>query len=278
MSKKTNGALSSASLASLRVFVGTSPGGEDAEACMVLEHSLRARASVPVEIEWARLSHDPASPFSGWRTERWGSPWTALRWAVPAACGWRGRAIYFDCPQLVLGDVAALVRAPMPAGAFVLLRRPRGASIETACMVFDCAEAHRHLPSLAQMRADVGAHQEVGHLLERRWRLAGALPFGWGVADFDAAQDPKGPAGSVYFASAYTQPHAPRALARLARAGRSHWFDEVRLPHYCAALVAQFEAEYAAAVAAGRSPEEYVPEEAYGPLAIRGHERARIES
>ena len=264
----------------VRVFVGTSPSGEDAEACMALEHSLRTRASVPVEIEWARLSHDPASPFSGWRTERWGSPWTALRWAVPAACGWRGRAVYFDCPQLVLGDVAALARAPMPAGAFVLLRRPGGASIETACLVFDCAEAHRHLPSLAQMRGDVGAHQEVGHLLERRWRLAGTLPAGWGIADADFAQDPKGLAGSVYFASAYTHPHAPRARARLARAGRSHWFDEVRLPHYCAALVAQFEAEYTAAIAAGRSPEEYVPEEPYGPLAIRGRERsaAKIET
>ena len=264
----------------VRIFVGTSPSGEDAEACMVLEHSLRARASVPVEIEWARLSRDSQSPFSGWLTERWNTPWTALRWAVPAACGWRGRAIYFDCPQIVLGDLAAFARAPMPAGAFVLLRRASGSSIETACLVFDCAEAKKHLPSLAEMRADVGAHQEVGSLLARRPRLAGELPPGWGVSDADFARDRAGVTGSVYFASAYTQPHAPRALARLARAGRIHWFDEVRLPHYCAALVAQFAGEYAAAVAAGRSPEEYVPEEAYGPLAIRGREcsAAKIET
>lgn len=250
----------------LRVFVGTSPGGEDAEACAVLEHSLRSRASVPVEVEWLRLSSDPTSwcysdpKFGlGWRAEAWATPWTALRWAVPEICGWRGRAIYFDGPTLVLGDVAELAAAAPPPGAFVLLRRA-GAALGTACAVFECAEARRHLPPLSKMQADVGAHQAVGALFERYPGLVGPLPGDWGMSDAEFSLRPaSAPAsGSVCFASPLTQPHVRRAEARLARTGRKHWHDGVRLPHYCPRLVAMYEAEYAAA-----APElwRYLPEE-----------------
>lgn len=108
---------------SLRVFIGTSANGEDAEACAVIESSLRRRASIPIEIEWLRLSHDPVSSCAGWNTARWSTPWTALRWAVPVICSGRGRAVYFDCPALVLGDVADLESAAFPSGAFLLARR-----------------------------------------------------------------------------------------------------------------------------------------------------------
>ncbi len=58
-------------MTTIKVFVGTSAGGEDAEACAVLAYTLTERASVPVEIEWMRLSRDPESPYSGWMTDRW---------------------------------------------------------------------------------------------------------------------------------------------------------------------------------------------------------------
>ncbi|MDO8616227.1 MAG: glycosyl transferase, partial [Dehalococcoidia bacterium] len=231
----------------LRVFVGTSPSGEDAEACMVFERSLRSRASVPLEVTWLRLSPDETSPCysragAGWRTELWSTPWTALRWAVPEICGWRGRAVYFDCPTIVLGDVAELGRAPFPRGAFALLRWT-GTALGTACAVFDCAEAKKHLQLVEVMRADPGAHQAVGVLLERHPKLVGPLPGDWGSIDAEVALRPaRAPlGGSVHFPSPYTQPHAARALARLSRGGRAHWHDGVRLPHYCARLVDLFE-------------------------------------
>lgn len=262
--------------APLRVFVGTSAGGEDAEAQLVCEASLRRHASVLVDVEWLRLSRDPVSSCAGWRTERWGTPWTALRWAVPEICGFRGRAIYFDCPTLVLGDVADLVSASVPRGAFVLARR-LGAALLTACLVFDCAEARKHLPLLAKMKEDVGAHQEVGALLGRYPNYVGTLPGDWGRDDADFARAGSAELrGSVYFASPHTQPHGPRADARLARAGRASWFTGPRLPHYCARLVALWEEEAVRAAVDGYAVEQYVRDELYGSYGIGGADRVAV--
>src|SRR3546814_12816555 len=97
---------------------------------MVLEHSLRQHASLPVDINWMQLSSDPQSFWysdsgipAGWHTERWATPFSGFRWAVPAYCGYEGRAIYMDTDTLVLDDIAALWRAPMPEGTVVLARR-----------------------------------------------------------------------------------------------------------------------------------------------------------
>ena len=261
MSKKPNGH------DPLRVFIGTSPGGEDAEACLVCEHSLRSRASVPVEVSILRRSRDPKSlcysdPRSGagWRTEQWGTPWTALRWAVPEICGWRGRALYFDCPTIVLGDVAELAAALIPPGAFVLTRRA-GLALGTSCMVFDCVEARKHLPEVNKMQADVGAHQGVGSMLEQHPTLVGSLPPGWGQSDAVFSLRPAAIAGgSVHFSSPITQLHIGRARTRLAREGKGHWHEGVRLPHFSTRLEEMFEAEYAAAIVAGSTVAQYVPD------------------
>ena len=42
----------------VRIFIGTSANGEDAEAEMVYEYSLRKNASVPIEITWMRQTRD----------------------------------------------------------------------------------------------------------------------------------------------------------------------------------------------------------------------------
>lgn len=267
----------------VRVFIGTSAGGEDAEACLVCEYTLRARASRPVEVSWVALSRDPASPYYsdprphpaaavdaeglpraqetlGWRTERWSTPWTALRWAVPAVCGWEGRVVYLDCPTVVLGDVVELADAPVPAGACVLVRRA-GAQMHAGCLVFDCAAARGWVPDVAALQADVGAHQAMGAFLHRDGGLAGDLPAGWGLRDQDYSADPAAATGSVHCAVVRLQPHLPYARARLRRAGRAHWMDETPLPHYCQDLVALWRREYAAALAAGYEVEQYVPEE-----------------
>lgn len=226
----------------LRVFVGTSPGGQDSEACEVLEHTLRRHASVRVEL--TRLHAAEHGPLSAWDSSRWATPWTAYRWAVPELCGFRGRAVYFDCPSLVFEDVGVLARAPMEPGASMLMRRS-GRTLSTACIVFDCARAARFIPKLKELRQDVGAHQTVGHLLERRPDLVGPLPGNWGASDEEFGRHPRVGFESVHFERPHTQPHIPRARARLARAGKQHWFDGVALPHYCGMLVGLFEAEYA---------------------------------
>lgn len=232
----------------LRIFIGTSPGGQDNEAETVLEHSLRRRTELPLCIQALCTVPDPNEPTGGWRTEQWVTPWTALRWAIPEICGFQGRAIYFDCPSLVLSDITELANAPIPGKAFVLLRR-YGRTLSTACAVFDCQRAAKYLQPIAKMREDVGAHQSVGHLLERYPHAVAPLPNGWGATDGEFSRSPNDRWGSVHFVSPYMQPHMGRARSRLARAGRKHWFDGVLLPHYCASLVRMFEQEYMAAQA-----------------------------
>lgn len=266
----------------VRVFVGAA--AEDAEACAVLEYSLRARASLPVEITWMRLSRDPRSPYysdpsirAGWRTERWATPWTALRWAVPEFCDWRGRAIYLDCPQVVLGDIAEPWQAEFPPGAAVLARR-RGADLRTACLVWDCAAAKRWVPALDDLRSDVGAHQRMGHLLLSKRSLVGPLPIGWEVNDAEYSADPGSATGSVHYANPHLQPHQRHALTRLRGRGREHWFSGARLPHYCEGLVRLFDEQLVAATAAGYAPEKYVPEEDYGSYAIQGADQVDVRN
>lgn len=241
----------------VRVFVGTS-AGDDAEACLVLEHTLRERVSVPVDLEWLRPSDDPAAPLGGWPTEGWATPWTPYRWAVPALAGWTGRAVYFDCPQVVLGDVATLAAAPMSAGAAVLLRRA-GSAVNAAVMVWDCAAARRLVPPLEELRREVGAHPRLSAAVAGGSSLAGELPAGWAVGDVEYSDDPARATGSVHYANAHVQPHQRCARERLRAAGRRHWFTGTRLPHFCPGMVELFEREYAAALAAGYAVDAYVP-------------------
>ena len=48
----------------VRIFIGTSANGEDAEAEMTYEYSLRSNCSRPIEITWMRQTLDKMSPVS----------------------------------------------------------------------------------------------------------------------------------------------------------------------------------------------------------------------
>jgi hypothetical protein len=267
----------------VRVFVGTSTNGEDAEACAVFESTLRLNASVPVEITWLALSRDPASPLysrperdEGWRTDRWVTPWSAFRWAVPELCGWRGRAVYFDCPQIVMGDVAELGALRVPDGAVAAVRRWTTA-LRTSCIVWNCAAAERWLPTMDELRREPDHPQAVARLMLGRPSLTVQLPPGWAVNDVEYSDDPAGATGSVYCENLHMQPHVRHALSRLRRQGLEHWFDGARLPHYCERLVRLYDEALAEALASGYEPAAYVPAaRPYETYAIRGVDGADL--
>lgn len=97
-----------------RVFVGCMP--EQDLAFQVLAYSIQKHASLSVEI--LRL-HDcivrqsvhipvPAKPENRGKT-----PFSFQRFAIPALCGFKGRAIYLDSDMLVLRDLRTLWMADM---------------------------------------------------------------------------------------------------------------------------------------------------------------------
>lgn len=262
-----------------RIFVGTSANGEDAEACAALEYSIRKNASGPIEITWMALSRDPKSPFAstpeaGWRTERWSTPWTGFRWAVPELCAFAGRAIYFDCATIVRGDVHELLRVDL--GHAVVALRSTPTSLTLSCMVWDCAAAGPHLPPLPTLAADNGAHQSLGTLLANHRALIAPLPRGWAASDSDYEVNAAAASGSVHFPSLYTQPHARHALSRLARSGRQHWFTEPRLEHFSPALIRLSDDALSGALTSGARIEDYEPREPYGSYSIQGADRVQV--
>lgn len=254
----------------VKVFVGTSPNGEDAEACAVLEYTLRECSSLPVDIEWLRLSRNPRSPFfsdrdsrAGFQTELWSTPWTALRWLVPELCGWEGRAVYMDCANIVLGDVVELWRAEFPAKATVLARLT-GPQLLTGVMVWDCTRSRESWKPVYSERPDL--HVLADTLL--RNGMVGPLPGGWGVLDAEFSGNPELATGSALCANPHIQPHQKYARIRMRADGQQHWFAGTRLPHYCPRLVELFESRLAAARDAGYEPEQYVPEKEFGPYTL----------
>ena len=124
----------------IRIFIGTSSNNEDSDAEMVLEYTLKKNTTHPLEITWMRQTHDTDSIWGGWETDRWSTPFSGFRWAIPEACDFSGRAIYMDVDQLNLRDISDLYATDLRGRAMAARRgaRLRGAGGRTR---------RRHRPS-----------------------------------------------------------------------------------------------------------------------------------
>jgi hypothetical protein len=247
----------------IRVFIGASANGEDAESCMVLEHSIRSRCSKPVEITWMMQSHDPASFWAGFETARWATPFSGFRWAVPAACGFEGRAIYLDSDMLVLADLAELWTTPIAPGKIVAARNEG----RLCASLWDCAAAQGRLLSLADLKRADG-HSRMAALLRAHPEWVQPFTANWNYLDTED-RGPLSEAKILHMTDMTSQCHLRYALPRLAAAGQRHWFDGQVRPHPRAEITTLFEAEYAAAMASGYAVESYVPAVPFGSYAKR---------
>lgn len=261
----------------VRVFVGCDPNDCDLEQMMVLEHTLRKHASLPVEIHWMRLSRnaqsfwysDPARPDGGWRTERWATPFSGFRWGVPAHCGFEGRAIYMDTDMIVMADIAELWRTPLNAPAVFAARREQG--FQRFCvMLWDCAAARGVLPGIAELRRLPDAHKRVtAHFAAHPEQVQ---PMNPAFNNIDGDDQPAERIKILHYSDMGTQFSHRYALPRLQAAGAAHWFDGEVMPHPRADLAELFDREYQDALASGRSLEQYRNPEPYGEL-IKKSER-----
>ena len=142
----------------IRIFVGTSANNEDAEAEMVLEYTLRKNTAHPLDITWMRQTKDEDSPWGGWQTQRWSTPFSGFRWAIPEVCGYHGRAIYMDVDQLNLRDIADLFSVDLKNHPMAARRGARFGGHEFCVIVFDNERMGDLLMPTARMKPNPDIH------------------------------------------------------------------------------------------------------------------------
>jgi len=244
----------------VRVFVGCAPDGLDAESLAVLEYTIRKHASLPVEITWMMQSPDPASPFGGWNTSAWATPFSAFRWAVPELCGFAGRGLYMDSDVIVLADLAELWRQDFQPGKVVLAKG--GAQAWRYCVsLWDCAAMRDHLPPIAAMKRDAGTHRTLCRFFAQSQKLVQGFAGNWNCLDGEQYADLADPDIKILTTTSMPhQPHLRLALPRLRAAGRQHWFKGKPALHWRPDVIALFDRLLAEAEAAGFKVENYLPE------------------
>ena len=257
----------------VRIFVGCAANHEDAESQAVLEWSLRKRATLPIEITWMRLSHDTTSPFCGWRTDDWATPFSGFRWAVPALCGFAGKGIYMDSDVILQADIAELWTQEL-APTKVVLAKGKTASWRYCVSLFDCERAKRWLPSLEQLRTDPASHRSCIRVFRNNPNIVQAFSGNWNCLDgedYESLDDPD--IKLIHYSAMRTQPQLARATARLARDGREHWFDGTPERHWREDLIALFDGLLAEAEANGHGVDSYTAGPVFGAYRKRkvGH-------
>lgn len=247
----------------MRIFVGCAPDGHDAESAAVLDYTLRKHASLPIELTWMIASRDPESAFAGWDMSRWATPFSGFRHAVPALCGFEGRAIYMDSDLIVQADIAELWCTEIAPGKVVVARDPTRLCV----VLFDCAAARPHMLALDALKQADG-HQRQSAYFRTHGEFVQRFDGLWNYLDSkDTA--PLSQAKIIHTTDLSTQPHMRHALPRLAAESRKHWYDGPRRRHPRQDIVQRFEFEYAHARAAGYTVARYIPAEAFGDFRKR---------
>ncbi|ARP92487.1 glycosyl transferase [Bordetella genomosp. 9] len=254
----------------VQLFVGCDPNNGDLEQMMVLDYSVRKHASLPVRIHWMRLTRRTDSPWhcdpsrrSGWRTETWSTPFSALRWSLPACCNYEGRALYMDADILVLDDIAPVWRMPLENDAVMAARRD-GDGWLYCVTLWDCARARRHLPDLAAMQRDPDTHGKLKRFFARRPDLIQPLDARYNCIDGEDL--PAEAIGILHYSDMSTQFSHRYAMRRRLAEGGAHWYDGPVRPHPREDLRDLFDRYYQEAVGAGHRPDDYRAAPPFGAL------------
>lgn len=248
----------------IKIFVGCDPNNCDLEQMMVLDYSVRKNTKHPIEITWMQLSHDRQSPWysdettqEGWRTEKWATPFSGFRWAIPELCHFEGRAIYMDADVIVLCDIAELWSHPMQNDAMVIAKGGKSAARLCTC-VWDCEKAKSYLPPLKEIQDNPDGHKNLMRLLKEKPELV--EPYQHSYNNIDGEDLPISEIKILHYSDMGTQFSHKYALPRLAEANQKHWFDGKIMPHPRADLSELFDTYYQEAIDSGYQPENYMIE------------------
>ena len=251
----------------IRIFVGCSANGEDAEAQAMLEYTLRHYASQPLEINWMMLSHDPASPWysdlknGGWNTVMWATPFSVFRWSIPHVCNFDGRAIYMDVDMVARDDIAKLWKQPIPKA--LLWKDEKHSCV----MLMDCARMASVLPPFEFMRRRQGGYSTYRDNNARPH--ATKFDGNWNCLDGERERYKNSLVDSdikvLHFTNVPTQPHLKWALPRLKAAGQQHWNKQASgVPHPHPFVQPLVDRLWREAQDAGYTVDRYIPENKFG--------------
>lgn len=149
----------------------------------VLAASIRRHASQSIDIRTIDNTLAPPAPDPRF------APYTEFsfaRFAIPALCGFQGRALYMDSDMLVFADIAELFRIPFD-GARVLIEA--GADLskgkQAAVMMLDCAQLDWNVDTIV---GDLGRRYSYNALMSLTPLLEPGdirdnLPNGWNDLD-----------------------------------------------------------------------------------------------
>jgi len=219
---------------------------------------------------WMQLSRDPESFWysepakgRGWNISTWSTPFSGFRWAIPAACGYTGKAIYADSDMIAMADIAELWGQEFRNNAAVI---SKGMGERFCVSLFDCGRMQKHLPPIDELKSNPQAFRQARRL------LGGAVqPFAgnWNCLDGEGYADIRDPKiKMLHYTAIPTQLHLKYSLPRLIAEGGKHWFTGRPQEHPRRDFQALFDEMLAEAIAHGYPPERY-RKEPFGDYRIR---------
>jgi len=235
----------------IKLFVGCAPNGEDAESQMVLEYTARKHSSLPIDITWMKHTTDETSPWYGWDSRTWATPFSGFRWGIPAACNYEGQAIYMDSDMIILADLAELWNNPWNDRAIIQMK----GDWRTCVAKWNCKRAKDVLLPLNRMKLIPDAHQRMFRMVQANPELQQSFDRQWN--NFDGENDPLDQIKILHYTDMSTQPHGKYATTRLEAEGRKHWFDGEFRAHRRPDVEALFDKYYNEAVASGMMATDY---------------------
>ena len=191
----------------IRVFIGYDQ--REAAAFGVLEHSIHRRASQPVAIAPVMLEQ-LKGVYKRERNALQSTDFSFSRFLVPWMCDYEGWAIFMDCDQLVLDDIAKLWALRDERYAVQVVKHHHVPKEEvkflgakqskyekknwSSVMLINCARCRALTPDYVNSASGLELHQF-------KWLgnddLIGALPAGWNhLVGYDA---PRPDAALVHF-------------------------------------------------------------------------------
>ncbi|NHB58716.1 glycosyl transferase [Acinetobacter sp. 194] len=253
----------------IKVFVGCDPNNCDLEQMMVLDYSIQKHTSIPVDIIWMQLSRDASSFWytdtqrkQGWRTEKWATPFSGFRWAIPSYCGYEGRAIYMDTDVIVLSDLYELWTHPIEGNAIVAAKGDKSTARLCTC-VWDCEKAKTILPNIELVKNDPDSHKNLMKMIKEHPGYVEPYQDHYNCIDGEALDLSE--IKILHYSDMGTQFSHKYALPRLKQNHAEHWFDGEIFEHPRQDLATLFDQYYQEAINAGFKLEDYMIEP-YGPF------------